>query len=329
MISEIIELLSAYKTRDKVLQGRIDDFLAMAPNADKEIVEELAGELLELMEEDSLEKEIEVKIDISDDLPPKYHWSRKEEILRKKRFEEAGLGELVKFSLSDPPADFDYVAALSEVVNEDPYEVDDPLERRGRKSAPVKMAKFLDLAMGDKLIGIGLDVARFGDDKTVIVVRIGIHVVDIQRFSKVDVMETTGYIVNAIREWKPNYLNIDGTGGLGAAVYDRLLELDMDSVCDIFCYEMHSKPKMNLKKVADLRTEMAIMLMDKFREGEITLPADKDLADAIAYMKYEVLSTGLFRLADKKKVKKSLRRSPDEFDALALAFYPPRNFEVL
>lgn len=338
-LQETVYLLSHYRSSNQGIIEKIDHFINDHEKLDKPILEELAEELIDLIEleiegddNEEEEREADSEVKISDDPSPMYHWSRKHEYMKEKK--RRALGSEIMFEdglsfASEPGMDnFLGVSYIQELtVNEDPYEIDDPLERKGRKNPPINLSKYPDLMMED-VIGMGVDCARFGDDKSVIVVRMGIHVADIQIFHKADVMETTGYAVAAIKEWKPTFLAIDMTGGLGAGVYDRLLELEMDSVCNIFGIEMHSKPPASKFKSADMRTELALNLQERFRDGRITLPAHKDACDEIAYASFEILSTGLFRLVGKKAIKKKLRRSPDIFDALCLAYYEGISLEV-
>jgi hypothetical protein len=341
-LQQTIDLLSSYSTDNNWIKIKIDQFINEAMSLDRPIVEELAEELIELIEGEIEEKE-EIKDDrelakveystSSDDIPPKFHWSRKKQYVKEKLFSDLGIESVldddINFVSEPGESSFDGISFIEQFINEDPYDIEDPLERKGRKNPPIDLSKYPDLMMENGIVGIGVDVARYGEDKSCIIVRQGIHVVDVQVYAKVDTMQTTGYVVAAIKQWKPSYVNIDNTGGLGAGVYDRLLELRMDSICDIYGHEVHSRPKRNDLKASDLRTEMAMRLMERFRKGEITLPVDKDLADDIAYQQYENLSTGLFRLVGKDKIKKTLRRSPDRFDALAMCFYEPPSFDII
>ena len=73
---------------------------------------------------------------------------------------------------------------------------------------------------------MGVDPARFGDDRTAIVRRQTRKVFGIESYAKIDTMETTGKIVKIINEEKPEMVFVD-VGGLGAGVIDRLRELGL------------------------------------------------------------------------------------------------------
>lgn len=73
----------------------------------------------------------------------------------------------------------------------------------------------------------GLDVARFGDDMTGLVVVEDTKIIALEEWSKRDLMETCGRVVNYLEDYPEVILAIDDTG-LGGGVTDRLLELDLD-----------------------------------------------------------------------------------------------------
>lgn len=213
---------------------------------------------------------------------------------------------------------------FEDVVTKDLYEPDDVFQRKGRVSEPINLNIYPDLKMDDDLTGIGVDTARYGEDSTVILIRQGIHVVDVQRFAKNDTMETAGYVVQAINDWKPDYVNIETVGGLGAGVADRLLEMGLDDITSICQIETQSQiTRYERLKAFNVRSEMFLLLKERFAEGRITLPAnDEDLALEVVHIKYKVMSDGRLMIVENRDLKKVLGRSPDRAIALALAFYP-------
>ena len=71
---------------------------------------------------------------------------------------------------------------------------------------------------------LGIDVARYGDDRTVFTLRAGPNIEKIRIEAKLSVMEIAGIAVNLIRQWKAQAVYID-TIGIGSGVYDRLVEM--------------------------------------------------------------------------------------------------------
>ena len=68
---------------------------------------------------------------------------------------------------------------------------------------------------------VGLDIARFGDDKTVIIVRHGMRVLHIEELRKSDLVNTTGRVITVADEFKARHIMIDEVG-IGAGVLDTL-----------------------------------------------------------------------------------------------------------
>ena len=76
----------------------------------------------------------------------------------------------------------------------------------------------------DSPIIYGVDVARFGDDRTVICKRRGNVVLEFKSWAGRDLMETVGWVANEAEMDHPSEINVDSIG-LGAGVADRLREL--------------------------------------------------------------------------------------------------------
>ena len=71
---------------------------------------------------------------------------------------------------------------------------------------------------------LGIDVARYGDDRTVFTLRAGPNVEHIRIEAKLSVMEIAGIAVNLIKQWKAQAVYVDVIG-IGSGVYDRLVEM--------------------------------------------------------------------------------------------------------
>ena len=70
---------------------------------------------------------------------------------------------------------------------------------------------------------VGVDPARFGDDRSSIIRRRTRHAFGIESYSKIDTMELAGIVATIIDEEEPVKVFID-VNGLGAGTYDRLKE---------------------------------------------------------------------------------------------------------
>jgi hypothetical protein len=169
---------------------------------------------------------------------------------------------------------------------------------------------------------IGVDVARFGSDKTVLWVRKGRDRVAVRRFAGLDTMQVVGRVIEAIGEFKPDLTIVD-EGGLGAGVLDRLVEqhykvrgVNFGSRADDACWknkrsEMWGKMKEWLKG-ASLGSD-----------GKSAKQDDKQLTDDLAGPSYKIDSGGAIMLESKDAMKRRGVASPDEADALAITFAYP------
>src|SRR6202011_3825213 len=74
-------------------------------------------------------------------------------------------------------------------------------------------------------IHFGADIARYGADDSVVVIRQGRRILKIESWHGNNLMETTGRIVALAAQYKPEEINVDDAG-VGGGVTDRLEELN-------------------------------------------------------------------------------------------------------
>lgn len=162
---------------------------------------------------------------------------------------------------------------------------------------------------------LGCDVARFGGDKTVAVLRAGPNVKFMEDHSELDTMKVAGLFKNLINEHKPEAVNIDVIG-VGAGVVDRLIELKYD-VNGVNVAEK----SIDTEKFGNLRAEIFWGLRRRFMEGDICIPNDLELIRQLSEIRYNYNSRGQIMIESKQSMRKRGVKSPDKADALALAFY--------
>ena len=171
---------------------------------------------------------------------------------------------------------------------------------------------------GQGRVVIGVDVARFGSDRSVALMRRGERVVWIRAFSRIDTMATAGQVMVAVREHRPDLVNVDVIG-VGAGLADRLREQGVPAR-DVNVAE---KPRRDTT-CANLRAEGYRTLARRFRDRRIRIPRDAELIAELATLRYEYDSRGRLLMEGKDKMKKRNGRSPDKADALMLAFLDDR-----
>lgn len=186
-------------------------------------------------------------------------------------------------------------------------------------------------------LNIGVDVARFGDDKTLIAPRIGNKVFPLQEYSKKDTMQTVGNIIRTVEEFKIEHTQINKVAikidddGLGGGVTDRLREVNTERKLGYTIIPIKNGVKASDKdhyhnKAAEMWDKMRELLdenMSKFLQGEegiIELPNDPTLIKQLSNRKYTVSSDGRIKLEEKREMKKRIGESPDKADAVIYSF---------
>lgn len=169
---------------------------------------------------------------------------------------------------------------------------------------------------------VGVDVARFGGDKTVIAVRHGRDLDAVYKYKGLDTMAVVGRVIEAIERHKPDLTVID-EGGLGAGVLDRLVE------------QRYKVRGVNFGSRADSsmwvnrRSEMWGLMKDWLKTASIgsdtrtATQDDRDLKQDLVGPTYKPNSIGAIMLESKDSMKKRGLSSPDVADSLAVTFAYP------
>ena len=158
---------------------------------------------------------------------------------------------------------------------------------------------------------MGVDVARFGNDRTAIVIRQGERVVKKIVATQQDLMAVAGLVISTAKEESVKSENIFvDTIGYGAGVVDRLKEQGW-YVSAVNVAEVAT----DQERFANQRAEIFFKLKDWLKTG--SLPNDDDFYE-LANIKYTYNSKGKIILESKEDMKKRGLDSPDVADALAL-----------
>lgn len=160
----------------------------------------------------------------------------------------------------------------------------------------------------------GLDVARFGTDRTALVKRRGNVVLEVKSWGGLDTMQVVGAIVNEAKLDKPDEICVD-TIGLGSGVADRLREMSFN-VRDVNVAES-SAMNPNANK---LRDELWLAVKDWLATKAVKLPQDEQLRHELVAPRYSFTSSGKVVVESKDSMRKRRMRSPDLADALCLTF---------
>lgn len=165
---------------------------------------------------------------------------------------------------------------------------------------------------------MAVDVARFGDDRTIIRVRKGR---DARSFKKVvlrgaDTMQTAGRVAELARELLPDAIFIDG-GGVGGGVVDRCRQLNVPNI-----HEINFGGKSPDRDYADMAAYMWAKMRDALKDG-LAIEDDDDLETELTVREYFFDRNNAIRLEAKDDLKARGEVSPDDADSIALTYAYP------
>ena len=200
---------------------------------------------------------------------------------------------------------------ISSVLAEWPENADDALVSLTNARAAVER-----IAEPDTEVILGVDVARFGGDKSVIYKRSGAVARMLFGRAGIDTMAFVSPIMDAIEEHKPDTVVVDAVG-VGAGVADRLIELNPP--CHIVAFQGGASA-VNKARFANITAECWWGMREAFRRGVIDIEDDKRLVAQLTSRRYSIRSDRTIALESKDDIKKRGGRSPDEADALAMTY---------
>ena len=162
-----------------------------------------------------------------------------------------------------------------------------------------------------------VDVARYGNDSSVISKRKGFRIFDLEQLKGLNTMELANRVnEKALAEPKPPHGIFVDTIGVGAGVRDKLDEIGRRTI------------EANVSMKADQtdlyynkRAECYFLLRDFIRKGG-KIPNDPELKEELLAIRYIYNNTnGKILIQPKDEIKEILGRSPDKSDSVALHFF--------
>ncbi len=163
----------------------------------------------------------------------------------------------------------------------------------------------------------GIDVARFGDDESVLYTRKGVSggIYNYYSWRQFDMVQLADAIAPLIVEYKPHYVNIDG-GGVGGGLIDILRHRGFN-VTEVLFGAVPRNPD-----YVNKRTEMWCDMRDWIKANGSIPWQDKDLEADLKNQTYTIKEnrTNSMALTPKEIMKRDGLPSPDHGDALALTF---------
>lgn len=170
-----------------------------------------------------------------------------------------------------------------------------------------------DYAYAQKRIGV--DVARFGDDRTVLFPRQGLVAHKPVVMRNADSQKVAARVAMGKAKFGSELELVDDTGGYGAGVIDAL------NVAGHTPVGINFSSKAMDDRYYNIRAEMAFRMAEWVKHGG-ALPHDPELLRELVALTY-TFHKGRFMLEEKEQMKKRLGFSPDKADALMLTFALP------
>lgn len=181
---------------------------------------------------------------------------------------------------------------------------------------------------------LGVDVARFGDDTTVLQALFGHRVtVPPRTYRKQDNVEVAGHVMDYVEELRAAHgypveagtvrVKVDDLGN-GGGVTDHLRHSERAKALGIEVLPVLVSEKATAEGYSKLRDQLWFAMRDWLRE-DVALHADSLLEGELVAPLYTFDTQGRSKVDSKDQIKTRMKRSPDRADALALAIYdPPR-----
>ena len=201
----------------------------------------------------------------------------------------------------------------------------------GRKAVETAMAESAPSGAGAPTqeederepVYIGVDVARFGADKSVLIARRGQRVIATKSLDReTDTMRVAGEAILMANELGAEAVFVD-ENGVGGGVCDRLKEVG----APVYGVQFGRRAP-HPTRFANLRSEIFWELRRLMNDHLIALPQDETLAAQLLSLRYDVTSSGQVKLESKRETRKKGVPSPDRADALALAFMRPPSLQI-
>lgn len=161
---------------------------------------------------------------------------------------------------------------------------------------------------------LGIDVARYGDDKTALCEILGAEVQPIETIQKKDTNWTIGQAIRKNRQQQYEAIGVDDTG-VGGGVTDGLEDagLEVDPI-------NFGSAAIEADTFENRAAELWWNLRKALETKELSLPNDPELINQLCSRKYRQTRKGKIALETKDEMKKRGLKSPDKADALAIAY---------
>ncbi|MCK5015640.1 MAG: hypothetical protein KAS32_01095 [Candidatus Peribacteraceae bacterium] len=178
----------------------------------------------------------------------------------------------------------------------------------------------------DAPLYLSIDVARYGEDKSIVLPRRGLIIKPWEEHQKMSTAELGGHVLADFREMKADGIAIDEIG-VGAGTIDWLMKVPE---AKRFVYGVNvANSSSDKKRYARLRDELWYRVREKCQQGMYSFPCEgkaqramsEELCNELSSLHYEFNNNGAYVLEGKKQAKMRGVISPNIGDALAISEY--------
>jgi hypothetical protein len=162
---------------------------------------------------------------------------------------------------------------------------------------------------------LAVDVARFGDDRTVLGIRQGRFFRILEKLRGVDTVATANRVIECLEAEEPDATVIDGDG-LGAGVIDQIRNRGFGARL----HEFHGNARAeDVNRYFNKRAEVWGLMADWLHAGA-QIPDDPELEVDLTNLQYGYSAKSQIQLEKKEDLKARGCASPDLGDVLAMTF---------
>ena len=174
-----------------------------------------------------------------------------------------------------------------------------------------------DIEIDDNAAAVwGLDVARFGSDKTALAKKRGEVIHEVSSWQGLDLMQTVGRVKAEYdglpAHLRPQQILVDVIG-MGSGVVDRLRELNLP----VRGVNVAESPSMG-EMYTNLRAELWFKMRGWLEQRGSKLPNDDQLIAELTAIRYSFASNGKMKAESKDEMRRRGLSSPDLADAVCL-----------
>lgn len=166
---------------------------------------------------------------------------------------------------------------------------------------------------------LGVDIARFGSDNTVLKKRRGWIDYPSKSFNGFDSIQVERAIKDEVLEFKIDTIVIDCTGGHGTGVFDHLKEHYKNTSVEVV--EYNSSYKANDSKYYNARAEVYDKAKIWMENGGKVTNNDIFIEELQNIEYFYNKGTNQFQIEPKEIIKTRIGRSPDEVDSFTMTFF--------